>query len=285
MFSIESMTEVYIYMFITLIVLFIYLYPKNPLSPTISSLKTFFTSWKMILHFAAIAFILFLNKIELTIEESMNLKYDLTPLFYGWEGNIVYTIQNFFQNDILTIILVFFYVVVFTSLIIASFLVYLNEKDHKLFYTFCYAIMLNYGIAIPFYLFFPINEVWAHEPAGVSFLMLDVFPTFETEYRALSGLNNCFPSLHTSISVTLSLIALKSSNMKWKRIVLISAAIIIFSIFYLGIHWVIDMIGGVLLAVFAVYAAQRIADRDFKFGKRKTHYYAQNTDANETIQK
>nr|WP_240903676.1 phosphatase PAP2 family protein [Chengkuizengella sediminis] len=282
--TIESMTEVYIYIFLTLVVLFVYLYPKNPLAPAFISLKQFFTSWKMILHFVAIAFILFLNKIELTIEEKMNLNYDFTSLFYGWEGNIIYTIQNFFHNDILTNVVVYFYVVVFTTLIFASFLVYLNEKDNKLFYTFCYAIMLNYGIAIPFYLFFPINEVWAHEPAGVQFLMLDVFPTFETEYRALSGLNNCFPSLHTSISVTLSLIALKSNNIRWKRIVLISAGIIIFSIFYLGIHWITDMIGGVLLALFASYTAQRIADGRFRFGKSKAGQDAQNNRSNETIE-
>ncbi|MFS1513842.1 phosphatase PAP2 family protein [Chengkuizengella sp. SCS-71B] len=273
--TIESMTEVYVYIFLTIIVLFVYLYPKNPLTPAFKSFKQFFTSWKMILHFAAIAFILFLNKIELTIEENMSLDYDLTPLFYGWEGNIVYTIQNFFHNDLLTTVVVYFYVVVFTSLIIASFLVYLNEKDNKLFYTFCYAIMLNYGLAIPFYLFFPINEVWAHEPAGVQFLMLDVFPTFETEYRALSGLNNCFPSLHTSISVTLCLIALKSNNIRWKSIVLISAGIIIFSIFYLGIHWIADMIGGVLLALFASYIAQRIADGRFSLRKSKTEQFTQ----------
>ncbi|NBI29747.1 phosphatase PAP2 family protein [Chengkuizengella sp. YPA3-1-1] len=278
------MTEVYIYIFLTIVVLFVYLYPKNPLTPALVSLKQFFTSWKMILHFVAIAFILFLNKIELTIEEKMRLNYDLTPLFHRWEGDIVYTIQNFFHNDLLTNVVVYFYVVVFTSLIIASFLVYLNEKDNKLFYTFCYAIMLNYGIAIPFYLFFPINEVWAHEPAGVQFLMLDVFPTFETEYRALSGLNNCFPSLHTSISVTLSLIALKSNNFRWKTIVLISAGIIIFSIFYLGIHWITDMIGGVLLAFFASYTAQRIADGRFKLGKSKTEQYAQNNRSDETVE-
>ena len=118
-------------------------------------------------------------------------------------------------------------------------------------YATCYAIIINYAVAIPFYLYLPVNEVWSYAPAGVRFVMLDIFPKFEQEYRPLSGLNNCFPSLHTSISVTMALLAFRSGNRLWMIITSIAAILIVFGIFYLGIHWLTDMFGGVLLAVLA----------------------------------
>lgn len=89
--------------------------------------------------------------------------------------------------------------------------------------------------------------------------MLDVFPKFEQEYRPLSGLNNCFPSLHTSISVTMALLAFRSGNRRWMVITSISAVVIVFGIFYLGIHWLTDMIGGTLLAVLASTVGVQLA--------------------------
>ena len=116
---------------------------------------------------------------------------------------------------------------------IASIGIYTHHNNMKLYYAICIALLLNYFVAVPFYLFVPVNEVWFVHPQ-VKFLILDVFPSFEREYRALSGLNNCFPSLHTSISVTLALIASKSGIRRWAIFAWINAVVIIFSIFYLG---------------------------------------------------
>jgi membrane-associated phospholipid phosphatase len=90
--------------------------------------------------------------------------------------------------------------------------------------------------------------------------MTNVFPTFETDYRPLSGLDNCFPSLHTSISVSMAVIAMKSNNKFWQWFTLISAVFIIFSIFYLGVHWLTDMGGGLVLGIFASRMALRISE-------------------------
>lgn len=123
----------------------------------------------------------------------------------------------------------------------------------------CYAVIINYAVAIPFYLFFPVNEVWSYPPAAVEFRMLDVFPSFEENYRQLSGLDNCFPSLHTSISVTVALLASQSGNRRWAIFTSISALIVIFSIFYLGIHWLTDMIAGTILAITASWLGMKWA--------------------------
>jgi membrane-associated phospholipid phosphatase len=256
----QSMAQVALYIAITVALLLWFAAKQNPVMMTRHFVQQLLTSKKYFLHFAALIAILIFNKVELSIEQKMNNPANFTSSIYGLEGNIVRWVQQMFEHPWLTTFLAYFYIVVFTAMLIASLLLYTAEKNYKLYYALCYAVMLNYMIAIPFYLFFPVLEVWAYKPSNVEFLMLQAFPTFETEYRSLSGLDNCFPSLHTSISVTLAILAIKSNNSFWRKFVPISAGIIIFSIFYMGIHWVTDMVGGVMLGVFASTAGIMLSE-------------------------
>lgn len=224
---------------------------RNPFKAAYLFIKELLTSRKFLLLFFIMVCILLANKYELNIEESMNYHKDFTPWVFSMEGHFVKHLQDFFHSSYITPISVFFYVVVFQSLLIASVGVYISDQNKVFVIATCFAIIMNYAIAIPFYLFFPVNEVWSYPPSGVSFLMLDVFPNFEQEYRPLSGLNNCFPSLHTSISVTMMVLGLRSGNRRFGIITTISAVVIIFSIFYLGIHWLTDMIAGTILGLLA----------------------------------
>jgi len=259
MFHIQSMTHVTIYIAITVLFILLFALRTNPFTVAGTFVQEIFTSRKYLFHLAAMICILFFNKIQLYVEKQIKNPDDFTPSIYKFEGDTVAWIQHFFENSFLTSILTFFYVIVFTSLLVASLAIYTYSKNKTLFYALCYAMMINYMVAIPFYFFFPVNEVWYFH-SKVDLLILDVFPSFEQEYRPLSGLNNCFPSLHTSISVTLALIALRSSNVFWRRFVVICAGIIIFSIFYLGIHWLTDMAGGVLLGIVAAQVGLRVSE-------------------------
>lgn len=262
MFLIHSMTHATILIAITVYILLVFSLNRSPLQPFHAAgvfVHEIFTSRKYMLHFCAVMLVLFFNKVELSIEKHMGNQSDFTPSIFKLEGQFVTIFQKLFENTFLTYFLSYYYVVVFTALMIASIFLYSLHKNKKLFYALCYAIMLNYMIAIPFYLFFPVTEVHAFNP-NVRFLMLDAFPTFESEYRPLSGLDNCFPSLHTSLSVTLAVLARRSGNRFWKIFVPISAAIVIFSIFYLGIHWLTDMCGGLVLGLFASKLALRLSE-------------------------
>ncbi|WP_127587831.1 phosphatase PAP2 family protein [Paenibacillus koleovorans] len=262
MFLITSMTQVSILIAVTVYILLVIALGFSPLKPFRAAgvfVKELSSRKKMLLHFCAVLMILFFNKIEQLIEKQMHHLSDFTPSFHQMEGEFIVVFQKLFENIILTHFMSYYYVVVFTALMVASIILYVYTKNTKLFYALCYAIMFNYMIAIPFFLFFPVTEVHAFNP-NVRFLMLDAFPTFEAEYRPLSGLNNCFPSLHTSLSVTLALMARRSGNAFWKWFVPISAAIIIFSIFYLGIHWLTDMVGGMTLGFFSSLLALRLAE-------------------------
>jgi len=247
----NNMETVALYSTLAVTVLIAYGIAGNPFAAAFDFLKNLVTSPRYLIHFIALLAILILNKNEMKFERNMDYHVNFTHWFHSIEGDFVANLQHTFYNPVLTIVLSFLYIVVFQAMLIASLGIYTYKNESKqMYYATCYAIMINYLVAIPFYLFFPVNEVWSYAP-NVHFLMLDVFPSFETEYRALSGLNNCFPSLHTSISVTIAILAVRSGNKKWAVLTCTMALAIIFSIFYLGIHWLIDMCGGIMLAIFA----------------------------------
>ncbi|ETT67294.1 MULTISPECIES: phosphatase PAP2 family protein [Paenibacillus] len=255
----QSMNHIVLYT-VALVVILVWIGAKrNPLMALVEIGKEMLRSYKFLLLIAGMFGVLAINKYELQIEQKMHLTSDYTPFIFGLEGHFVQAVQDIFYSPWLTPIIVFFYIFMLQSVLAASLGVYLLDKNRVMLYATCYAIIINYALAIPFYLYFPVNEVWSYLPAGVKFTMLDVFPKFEQEYRPLSGLNNCFPSLHTSISVTMALLAFRSGNRRWMVITSISAVVIVFGIFYLGIHWLTDMIGGTLLAVLASTVGVQLA--------------------------
>ncbi|TJY41417.1 inositol phosphorylceramide synthase [Cohnella pontilimi] len=220
---------------------------RQPLGAAYGFVRSLVISRKSLMFFAALIAILQVNKNELWFESKYGVQYDLTSVLTGWEGNWHAQLQRLFHSGFVTDITAFFYIVVFQSVMIASIGIYTYRKDMKLFYAFCVALLVNYIVAVPMYWFVPVNEAWYANP-HIHFLMLEAFPTFETNYRGLSGLNNCFPSLHTSISVTMALIAARSGIRRWAVFAWVNAVVIIFSIFYLGIHWFTDMAAGLVLA-------------------------------------
>ncbi|AIQ60401.1 phosphatase PAP2 family protein [Paenibacillus borealis] len=242
---------------------------RNPLMALVEIGRELLRSYKFTLIVIGMFSVLALNKYELQIERKMHLTSDYTAFVFGLEGHFVRHVQELFYTPWLTPIIVFFYIFMLQSVLAASLGVYLLDKNRVMLYATCYTIMITYAIAIPFYLYFPVNEVWSYLPAGVRFTMLDVFPKFEQEYRPLSGLNNCFPSLHTAISVSMALLAYRSGNRRWMVISTISAVTIVFGIFYLGIHWLTDMLGGTLLAVLSTTVAVQLAKLTLRSGEER----------------
>ncbi|MGO4276200.1 inositol phosphorylceramide synthase, partial [Paenibacillus sp. TAF58] len=160
----QSMTHATVYIVITVLIFLIASTRKSPFHIAGSFVQEIFTSRKYLLHFVALITILFFNKVEMWVEKSVDIKTDFTKSIYGIEGNFVSAIQHFFHNDTLTLVSSYFYVVVFPAVMITSIALYTYQKNYKLFYAICYALMFNYMIAIPFYLFFPVNEVWSFHP-------------------------------------------------------------------------------------------------------------------------
>lgn len=244
---------------------------RPPLGAAHFFVKTLKKSKTIALHFAAMLAVLLLNKLEISLENAFSFSSDKTAWIFRIEGDAVSRIQSLLYHPWLTPVFAYFYVVVFQTMLIGSLILYIYERNVRLYRAVCYAVMLNYILAIPFYLFFPVKEVHAFSE-HVRFTMLEVYPNFESTYRHLSDLDNSFPSLHTSISVTMALLARKSCNRFWRWCTAIAAAVIVTSIFYLGIHWTADMVGGLALGGTAAFAARKLADMnaDARWTARKT---------------
>ncbi len=217
-------------------------------------------SWKrvkeMIYKYKAYIFALLLvfliniveNKVFKNLSEATE---SATTVIYSLEGNFVELAQSVI-NPILTGYFFSFYVFVYIFLIIFSISLFIYSDNLKEVKAITLAFLLNYLIAMPFFLFSPVYEAW-HVITGVSPIIFSVSPIASNFIIWVNGINNCFPSLHTSLAVTVATIASFSDNKRWEIFSWFSAITIIFSTLYLGIHWFFDLIAGAGLGFFSAY--------------------------------
>jgi membrane-associated phospholipid phosphatase len=128
---------------------------------------------------------------------------------------------------------------------------------------FSFALVLNYFLSLPFFVFFPVPERWAFPDSG-AILLSDLLSTQLIEaIRPISGLDNCFPSVHVSFSV-LVILSAYWLNMRMRHSILFLGLTVVVGTFALGIHWIPDILfglamGGISFAL-AVFADRPLAD-------------------------
>jgi serine/threonine protein kinase/membrane-associated phospholipid phosphatase len=128
------------------------------------------------------------------------------------------------------------------------------------FRIFALTITADYAISLPFFLFFPVPERWAYPESG-AILLSDLWEPFLIEaFRPISGLDNCFPSFHVSLTVAMvGLCFLFGLRLRWSALWL--GLLVIVSTSVLGIHWVTDIGAGVATGILAVATALLIDRR------------------------
>ncbi len=213
--------------------------------------------------------VLALNSLETRVEQSMNNPWDFTPQVAQIGAGILLWLQRF-EWAPLTHLLTYVYIVLFPLFGLASVAVYAARRDwdslKRLFLGFC----ANYLVALPFYLLVPVNEAWAGG-VGVRFLIPQVYPAFEAQYRPFSGLDNCFPSLHTSLALTYALVAWRNGYRRLALVLTAGAGLVMLSTLYLGVHWALDMFAGAALALLASGYVPALAVR--LFGRPAISWY------------
>jgi membrane-associated phospholipid phosphatase len=124
-------------------------------------------------------------------------------------------------------------------------------KDVKKVATYALA---GYLLQVPFVLVFYntvfLQEVWYVQ--GVPDLLHRVM----TPAQQYSATLNCFPSLHTSIAFSAFLLAMREKSKWFRWWIGIYSLSIIFATLYLQIHWVIDVLAGMLFA----YGCVKLSD-------------------------
>lgn len=114
--------------------------------------------------------------------------------------------------------------------------------------------LLQVPLILPFYNTVFLQEVWY--VLGTP----DMLQRHFTPAEQFAVTLNCFPSMHTSIAFSAILLVQREKSKWYRTIVTIYCASIIFSTLYLKIHWVIDVVAGMLFAYLVVKLADLIVN-------------------------
>jgi len=196
---------------------------------------------------------------------------DYTADVYRIEGGAVAHFQQALACPPLTWFLGFVYVIVFPCLVFALLFVFDHLRHRRGLAMLLIGYLLNYLCELPFFLWFPVREVfhyYKHDLGfpGVRLLLDDIHPVVMQAYRAMSGLDNCFPSFHTSLGVTLALVAWHTGRTRFALLMTFLGAANALSTLYLGIHWFVDVVAGVAVGLLA-YGLARLLSRRWAGGQ------------------
>ncbi|MBM4030720.1 MAG: phosphatase PAP2 family protein [Planctomycetes bacterium] len=191
---------------------------------------------------------------------------DFTRAVHLFEGEAVARVQQATLCPLLTWFLAYVYVVVFPCLVFVVLFVFDHLGHRRGLAMMLISYLLNYVFCLPTYLGLPIREVfhyYRHDlgSAAVRLLLDDIHPAVMQAYRAMSGIDNCIPSFHTSLGLTMALLAWHTGRRPFALLMTFLAAANAFSTVYLGIHWVIDVAAGLVVGVLAYALARRLSRR------------------------
>jgi membrane-associated phospholipid phosphatase len=150
---------------------------------------------------------------------------------------------------------VFIYIVLYPFTLWFSLLYFLIADERKAMKTFAYALVIIYAIALPFYLFLPVTNVYIYY--GSASALNAVIPGVEQFFYATTTNNNCFPSLHVAIALLVAKTVSLTDNKRFIYLAYFCAICVICSVIYLAIHWITDVISGILLAFAVFYLVKR----------------------------
>lgn len=212
------------------------------------------------------------NVYDLDIAALLGL--DWTPHVHALEGDVVARLQEAMRHPLLDPAFHFVYITLYAMYHVAAMVGFAATGRTAMLKRFTVTWVLIYALALPFYLFAPVNETWTTNPVYDCYASYDgPFGSFATGtegllhaecgdggsiVQAISSINNCFPSLHNAFAWALPFLFWRSG---WRRAAAgtsVLAVLISVSTLYLGIHWVTDLVAGVALAAFVTWVAARV---------------------------
>ncbi|MEE3318895.1 MAG: phosphatase PAP2 family protein [Candidatus Thermoplasmatota archaeon] len=182
-------------------------------------------------------------------------KLDMTPYVYAIEGDIVLWVQQELRNAALDQMLTHFYVMGFMTATFASFLYPIYFDDRHMADRVSLSMFWVYIIAIPFFLFFNVGVTGDHIPS-MQTIAYDLTPEIHNWFTRIDPFSNGMPSLHIGLPFAIWLTMQRwDEDGRWanyRNFLIAFMLVTAFSIIYLGIHWIVDIIGGMAVAILAV---------------------------------
>ena len=182
-------------------------------------------------------------------------KLDMTPYVYAIEGDIVLWVQQELRNAALDQMLTHFYVMGFMTATFASFLYPIYFDDRHMADRVSLSMFWVYIISIPFFLFFNVGVTGDHIPS-MQTIAYDLTPEIHNWFTRIDPFSNGMPSLHIGLPFAIWLTMQRwDEDGRWvnyRNFLIVFMLVTAFSIIYLGIHWIVDIIGGMAVAILAV---------------------------------
>ena len=205
----------------------------------------------------------FLDEVDRILMANTDGMLNMTPWIYAIEGDMSLWVQETFKADWLTAFMTHFYVVGFMVICYVSVFYFAYFDDRYMADRISLTIFWVYVLAIPFYLFFNVHVTGNYIP-GMETLAYNHTPEINDWFHRIDPLTNGMPSLHIAFPFAVWLCLLRfDTDRRWivyRRIIFVFVLLTAFCILYLGIHWFMDIIGGMVVAAFAVNIANKMAD-------------------------
>jgi len=184
---------------------------------------------------------------------------DMTEIIYSIEGKTVLVFQETIRNNFLDFILTHFYIIGLMTTTFCTFAFPLYFNDRKMANRVSISIISSYLLAIPFFLFFNVR-VTGEYITEMETIAYDLSPEINNWFQTIDTFSNGMPSLHVALPLSALLTIRRSNKEEWHKFqyfLIIMISLTIFSILYLGIHWILDILAGFIIARISVIISER----------------------------
>jgi len=182
--------------------------------------------------------------------------WQITDWIFAFEGNFVGWLQSH-SNPLASVYFSYIYVYGYIFLMVFPVIAYLVLGDDRPIKETALAYTVNYSVGVVCYVLFiaygPRNVL----PATVDQILYLNWPESHLLTSQINANVNVFPSLHTSLSVSVVALAYRTREEypRWLPIATVLGVSVMIATMYLGIHWATDVFFGVLLGLGSVGVA------------------------------
>jgi membrane-associated phospholipid phosphatase len=211
----------------------------------------------------AVGLVLVANALECLVDPQLSawLGYDLTAWVRSVEGDLVERVQATLPAP-LAPALGWFYLSGFVAGLVAPALVWTDERRFDAVRALVVGGVANYALGFVAYVFVPVREAAWSGLSDAAPLLERVYPGLSAATRIGSGLDNCMPSLHVSLTVTtLAIVAARRRPGDGPLLALAAAvaALTAYAVVALGVHWVLDVAVGAPFGLFCAWIGLALA--------------------------